>query len=510
MLIDGPAAVTHLREASAALTDPTRRAQLALALGPALSFTQHNREAVEVYEHALAELLPGGDERLRQSLLAGLLAAAVDDSTLAPAAEKHAAALREAPVENLDPPLASIMAWHEARTGSPRERCTKLAHRGLTLKGDQDTAAIFAYAGLVLALSGRHGDTRSLCSRRLEYAHRTGSVFDFAIASWLRGIAAFITGDVEAAEADQRQAIEAGEEHQLSAGLIYGYSRLAEALIERGELAEAEQALNQVPCPDPLPPLAHYDWWLYTRCRLRLAQRRHQEALTDAIEVGRRYGALGGVNPAFLPWRSEAALASVSLTDQQTAIKLADQDLELALSWGAPLTIGRALRVAGTVRREAGLPQLRDSVDVLQDSNTELEYAHTLVELGTTHHRLGQRSQAREALWQGLELARRCNADALADRAHQTLITAGARPRRLVRTGVAGLTPTERRVARLAGSGRSNREIAEELFVTPKTVEMHLGNVYRKLRIRSRTQLHTAMDQISNDDSLVSPPTAGR
>jgi DNA-binding CsgD family transcriptional regulator len=77
----------------------------------------------------------------------------------------------------------------------------------------------------------------------------------------------------------------------------------------------------------------------------------------------------------------------------------------------------------------------------------------------------------------------------LAERARAELLVLGARPRRLMFSGVEALTATERRVAAMAAEGLSNREIAQSLFVTKKTVETHLRSVYRKLSIASRSEL---------------------
>jgi DNA-binding CsgD family transcriptional regulator len=72
-------------------------------------------------------------------------------------------------------------------------------------------------------------------------------------------------------------------------------------------------------------------------------------------------------------------------------------------------------------------------------------------------------------------------------------VAAGARPRRARLSGPASLTPSERRVAAMAADGLTNREIAEALFVTRKAVEYHMGNVFRKLDVNSRSHLGDAL-----------------
>jgi DNA-binding CsgD family transcriptional regulator len=92
-------------------------------------------------------------------------------------------------------------------------------------------------------------------------------------------------------------------------------------------------------------------------------------------------------------------------------------------------------------------------------------------------------------LEEGIELAGQCEARPLVERARAELRTLGARPRRLAFSGVESLTASERRVARMAAAGMTNREIAQDLFVIQKTVETHLRNAYRKLGISSRGEL---------------------
>jgi DNA-binding CsgD family transcriptional regulator len=130
---------------------------------------------------------------------------------------------------------------------------------------------------------------------------------------------------------------------------------------------------------------------------------------------------------------------------------------------------------------------------VLEQSPGRLEHAYALTDLGAALRRGNRRTEARDQLRSGLELAQRCGATRLAERAHEELVAAGARPRRLVMSGVESLTPSERRTAALAAEGLTNKEIAQTLFVTPRTVEMHLSNAFRKLDIATRTQLPAAL-----------------
>jgi DNA-binding CsgD family transcriptional regulator len=130
---------------------------------------------------------------------------------------------------------------------------------------------------------------------------------------------------------------------------------------------------------------------------------------------------------------------------------------------------------------------------MLEGSQARLEYAKALVELGAALRRGNKRSDSREYLRRGLELAHTLGATALEERAQTELAATGARPRRLMLSGLDSLTPSERRVAEMAADNMTNKDIAQALFVTPKTVEVHLSSVYRKLEIASRAQLPSVL-----------------
>jgi DNA-binding CsgD family transcriptional regulator len=163
-----------------------------------------------------------------------------------------------------------------------------------------------------------------------------------------------------------------------------------------------------------------------------------------------------------------------------------------------PRALGIALRAAGPVNDDPEL--LEQSVAVLEASPARLELARSLTFLGTAQRRARRSPQARATLSRALELALECGAPPLIDRTLTELRAAGARPRRRRRSGVSALTASERQTAELAAAGRTTRQIAAGLFLSPKTIEGHLTSAFRKLGISSRAELGSLL-AASDDDA---------
>jgi DNA-binding CsgD family transcriptional regulator len=204
-----------------------------------------------------------------------------------------------------------------------------------------------------------------------------------------------------------------------------------------------------------------------------------------------------------IPRRSRGAPTPRSCTRDSArpgpAAALAGEYDELAQAWGTTGPIGISARTRGLLASgERGLALLRAAVAAHEASPARLEHARSLLELGAALRRAGQRSAAIELLRDAAELAQRCGATALAARAREELHVAGAVGRRYAISGAEALTPSELRIARMAADGTTNREIAEMLFVTTKTVENHLGRTYVKLGIRSRTKLTAALGDMQH------------
>jgi DNA-binding CsgD family transcriptional regulator len=312
----------------------------------------------------------------------------------------------------------------------------------------------------------------------------------YAVAKAFRAQTFVLRGDLAEAEADCRDALAASEAWGTTARFsLLLAAFLADALMEQGKLDAAGAALARADLgrsPDAPSPFYFRD----SRARLRLLRGDLPGGLDIMLKAGRHFEAIGGRNPAFMAWRSQAGLAHLRLGHRDKARQLAAEELELARTWGAPRALGAALRVAGLIEGgDRGLGLLQEAVEVLAHSPAKLEHAKARTELGAALRRANHRSEAREHLRRALELATICGAVPLVRRAETELLATGARPRRISLRGVEALTPSERRVAEMAADGPTNREIAQALFVTPKTVEVHLSSAYRKLGISSRAQL---------------------
>jgi DNA-binding CsgD family transcriptional regulator len=326
-------------------------------------------------------------------------------------------------------------------------------------------------------------------------ARRRGDIFNVAFMSMWRGKCQTQRGDLRAAVADLREAIDLCVAHGILVAWPYNIGFLAHALLEQGNADEAARVIDQGDFPEQLPlDQAHLVYFRLYRGRLRIETGSPERGVEELLQVGESVRLVSLDNPSAVPWRSWAAEGLRLLDRKDEARTLAEEELVLARRWGDPHAIGASLRVLGLVEgAEAGIALLREAVEVLADSEGRLEHARALVDLGAALRRANQRTEARERLRDGVDLARALGAFGLAERANEEIAATGARPRKVLQTGLDALTASERRVAQLAAEGMTNKEIAQTLFVTIKTVEVHLSHAYRKLEISSRAQLDTAL-----------------
>jgi DNA-binding CsgD family transcriptional regulator len=391
--------------------------------------------------------------------------------------------------------LLATIAIYEFRLALHRELTVELARRSLASGNLLASSPAFLYAVVTLFRSGLLDEAAAIFNQAVAQARRRGDIFNLAFLLTWRGECQTQRGDLRAAVADLREAIELSVAHGTRLNWPYNIGFLAHALLEQGEADEAARVIDQGGFPEQLPlDQVHLVWFRLHRARMRIETGSPERGVEELRQVGETVRLLPFDNPGTAPWRSWAAEGLRRLDRNDEARGLAADELALARRWGDPQTIGAALRVLGLVEGgRAGIGLLREAVEVLASSEARLEHARALVDLGAALRRANQRTEARERLREGVDLAQRLGAFGLAGRANEEIAATGARPRKVLQTGLDALTTSERRVGQLAAGGMTNKEIAQTLFVTIKTVEVHLSHAYRKLEISSRAQLQNAL-----------------
>jgi DNA-binding CsgD family transcriptional regulator/tetratricopeptide (TPR) repeat protein len=500
VLVAQPAAAEHLAAAVDLIREPGQLATAARLLAYALTMSGNADGAVDALESAVRVVEPA-DRELALTLEAELAiqAQVARREARAPAArrlERHGELAGSTPGERM---LRSFLAFEHARASESADEAVVHIERALAAGWlSSEEQLDFGGAFYLLIVGLRDTDACNLAEAALREALTDAqarvSIPALAFALAHRAVRSMRRGAVARAEDDARTSLQLLTGHGIPLGAELALAVLVEALIEAGQVETAEYELSTSELGEDIRPGMASNPLLEARGLLALARSRANDALEDLIEFGRRDELWGGASPLASRWRSNASLALFAMEETERARLLAREDVERARRWGAASGIGVALRATALVGGdEASLDRLREAVDTLAPSPARLEHARALVDLGATLRRDNRRAEARDWLQQGVDLARRCGAHALVERGRTELRAAGGRWREPDGTGVEHLTVSELRVAELAARGRSNPEIAQALFVTRKTVETHLGHVYRKLAISGRGELAQAL-----------------
>ena len=499
-----PGAREHLRAAAdAAGAAGGDRVTALTALGHAALLSGDMDGAVDAFgEAAMSE----GETEPRLRAQAELASALINSRRFDEAVEglqQYAGLRGDTPGERM---VLAVSAFASAQRGEPAERTIDLARRALAggrLLEEQSSSSLLVHeVAWALLFSGDEDAAERLLEDTLADARRRGAVPGFALAGFGRAWVRLRRGDLAGARAEAESSFGTRDLYRWHATAPLSAGLLVEALVEQGELDEADRLLADAGVGGEVPDIAIFNLPLYARGRLRIARGERASGIADVTTAGRREERVGGRSPGGIPWRSTAAEAIVGGGDREEGRDLAEQELELAWGLGSRRAIGIALRAVGLTREgDESIELLQESLDQLGGCEAALEHARTEVALGAALRRANRREEAREHLRAALDRALGCEARPLAQTALEELGATGARPRRMVLSGVDALTPTELRIARMAAAGRSNPEIAQNLFVTRKNVEFHLSNAYRKLRIGSRKELGDALAGRDGEES---------
>lgn len=532
------AAAAHLRRALAEGPDPEVRPLVLLELGEAEA-QAGEPTAVDRLDEALHAGLTGdiaararaaqarmqllSDQQRADASLALALEEAEDPALVVRLRDlRYVAAAYSATLEDRrqelmaearameDPPATSLahLAFDAAYGARPADEAIGYAERALRegrllaeVGPDSGT-----YTLCVLAL--RVVEARDMLEAAVEAAaaerRRTGALLTGVYTNYIAALGGYSFGPLATAEAHAREGLQLAHEAGLPTAHVSLLVALGEVLLERDALDEARELLDGVRLTPELERQLPAANLLSARGKLRDLEGRRDEAVADLRHARELLLERGWVSPL----KTQATLRLVDVLaragERDEAAELAAGQEQLARRVSTPGVVGVALR-AKAQAAGADVDLLRSAAEHLATSPLVVERGWALHDLGAALRRGGHRRDARGPLREALDVAAAAGASRLASAAREELLAAGGRPRREQLSGPASLTPSERRVAELAASGMSNREIAETLWVARKTVEVHLGRVYAKLDISSRSQLP---DVLGGDGAPAEQPAA--
>lgn len=369
-----------------------------------------------------------------------------------------------------------------------------LAEDPLVAANDHGIAFAFLLAGILWIEEPEWCMQAATAGRRA--AEHRGSPLAIMAASHWQALAAARLGRLDEAlvHADRALLVSADGWRALAG---WTHAACARVHLERDDLGAAHRHVAR----GETVPRDMLDWAFVAESRgwLALAEDRPDDALADARDAGCHLAEVYRIDhPGVLPWRSLAVRAAHRLGHAAEARALAEEQLERARALGLDRPLADALRTVAVVRGgDAGLAALDEAVELLRCSPALVDRAHALVHRGSALRRAGRTTAARPELGRGLRLAELVGAARVAAVASDELRSAGGRRRAATaRSSAADLTATQLRVAELAALGLTNAQIAARLYLAAKTVEWHLGAVYRQMGIRRRTELADALGSL--------------
>jgi DNA-binding CsgD family transcriptional regulator len=468
------------------------RAEALQRLGRALSFLDDNQRAAVVLGEALRE--EGVPRATLGSIHAWRSYALRATGDLNGAERDAEEALRLAKLGHDATELAeALTALGATRMALGRDMSDDLMERALELEGSMEPFSVTDWPSFLhtdqLVWLGQLDEARKICIQLLDEAtvrgdedaagqlHWSLAHIEFLAGNWAatlaheskmltltskpagrlgsRAMVEACGGDLQAATADAQEALKASRRSGFLLGEMFALSALGFIELSLGNAASSNQYLGQA-------------WQLH-----------------------RSWG-IG--EPAKFPFVGDLVEALIELGDLDQATEVVDWLEERGQTLDRPWALAVAARYRGLIAATDGDFQTAfASLDRALKEHERLpmpfELGRTMLALGTIRRRAKQKRPAREALEEALAIFERLGAPLWADKARAELARIGGR-----RAAAGQLTEAEARVAKLAAAGRTNREIADALFMSVRTVEGHLSHVYAKLGVRSRTELFPFFD----------------
>jgi DNA-binding CsgD family transcriptional regulator len=393
-------------------------------------------------------------------------------------------------VASSDLELSGTLAWAQAYLGKTEEaralalRCARLSEeRGETVNGPQ--------IGWCLSWLEEYDVARALIERAARAHREAGAFGDLAYVLFHLSDLEFRTGRLSASYAAAQEGTRLAGQTDRDQLLMADQTILAtvEAVVGRADDARthATQALALAGATFNLTFVARANAALGL---LELSLGRSQEAIAVLELVERTTARSDCIEPSVLEWMPDLIEAYIRADRVDDALLRLEKWERCAAQTQRRWALASAARYRGLLAAEDEIDAHFGEALALHDRTpSAFERARTELCYGERLRRTGRRADARTHLRSALDAFERLGAVPWAERTRVELRATGETARRRDPTAAERLTPQELQVALAVGEGHTNRDVAAALFLSPKTIEYHLGNVYRKLDVRSRAQL---------------------
>ncbi|MDX2939101.1 LuxR family transcriptional regulator [Streptomyces ipomoeae] len=512
-LTDPQAALPHLRWVLAHTEEPRIRAHTAIRFGAAAAGTPHVSEAVVLLDEALEHLTPlavrgtAADAELRAGTAYARLGLAILDPAGTTTVERVANWPEPPGATSAERRLLVLKSLGVALESQPQERALDLVRRGLRVPEPPGAAGRWPIppelpAAVVYYLADETCEARAMLHGMDREAAGSPHPLARILALSVRSLISHAVGDVTTAAHEAQSALALMADAPEVTGLTLPYIARLQVLVEQDRADLAQQVLEHDDFRRVGQSLYERHLLWTVRGRLKLLQGDPASALRILLRCAN--GPASGIsNPVFSRWRLFACQALMMLGRSRAAARLAEEAGELAVRWNTPRAVGLGLltsSLGNDADEQRRLESLEEAVEVLAESPGRLDLAWAEYEFGSALLRRGDSGGARIRLWRAAGLAERCGSLRLGGQVRSALAAAGGRARL---TDL--LTRCEHRVAELAARGATNKEIAEQLFITRRTVESHLTSIYRKIP-GGRAELRDALGILGPPDAAPTPP----
>ncbi|MEU9440741.1 AAA family ATPase [Streptomyces sp. NPDC048304] len=499
-------ALRHLEHALSLPADPRTRCRLVLQYGVTSLGAHNSLRAFDLVNETL-DVTAGelgtspADQALRARVEAMVLISGLDETSTVGRVSRRFSDYTPPPGETPDERLLlGMLCALRTLEGRPAAELVPAAERVLRL-GDGPRGGWGALgASLTLYLADEIDPVHTALSTLLAQARARGEAWQCALVSTTRAQLHLWAGNVTQALSDAQFSHDLFDRELRMPTSVSPQCALAAVHVRRGEPEKARQLLDRIQRPRLEQFTLEYHTYLMTRARTREALGDLEGALDDLMRCGDSLAAAGIGNPVLAPWWFDAAQLLARLGREHEGHAVVERVTAPVDEWGTVRARGMLALARGVLTPgDTGLGHLTEAADLLGRSPGRLEHARAEYLLGRRLFDRGDAQGARTRLHRSIDAAVLSGDKMLLDEVRPVLAAARGRLRRGTTSPAESLSGGERQVAERAAAGATNREIAEALFLTQRTVEFHLTSVYRKLGIRGRHQIAAALTETRTD-----------